>query len=59
MLFFNLMFYVIFIGFVEVFVVYIVKKDKVCFFYISIFINNVLIVKLCYEYIRFFLLKYV
>lgn len=58
MLFFNLMFYVIFIGFVEVFVVYIVKKDKVCFFY-SIFINNVLIVKLCYEYIRFFLLKYV
>lgn len=52
------MFYVIFIGFVEVFVVYIVKKDKVCFFY-SIFINNVLIVKLCYEYIRFFLLKYV
>lgn len=58
MLFLNLMFYVIFIGFVEVFVVYIVKKDKVCFFY-SIFINNVLIVKLCYEYIRFFLLKYV
>lgn len=58
MLFLNLMFYVIFIGFVEVFVVYIVKKDKVCFFF-SIFINNVLIVKLCYEYIRFFLLKYV
>lgn len=58
MLFLNLMFYVIFIGFVEVFVVYIVKKDKVCFFN-SIFINNVLIVKLCYEYIRFFLLKYV